>query len=330
MIIRINSILLALTLVFAASNSNAQISKLFKKKGKKEEAKTEEVEKPHTYSAHHTANMNKVVFYNKTLGKGSASDSDAGVITERTIASDATPFYFRAYFKDSYSKACDGCDGMDIKYTIGGVSLTTKEVRAMLPAYYGRMASAMSFYDYDNRALGVPLNCGPGKYVENYTLQEDTYRILLSKVKDQLKPGANLKLNIEVLAMKGDEVGATLATGEIALKVSDKSNFAQSLNCRCAKAGMTDEKIEKAVAEAFEFQFNDVTKVHKVVLNGRDLEVNGETKGMYANIIYERNDGIFLQIKRWIYFKKNGDGYSDKATIGKHVYYIPVSPTCAM
>lgn len=327
--LKTNSILLALTLIFCSSQADAQLGKLFKKKDKKKD-KTEEAEKPHEYSAHHQANMGKVVFYNKVLDKKSGSDSDAGKITERILASDATPFYFRAYFKDSYSKACEGCDGMDIKYTIGGVSLTTNEVRTMLPAYYARMASAMSFYDYDNRALGIPLDCGPGKYVANYTLQEDTYRILLSKVKDQLKPGANLKMKVEVLAMKGDAVGATLAVGEIDLKVTEASNNLQSLNCRCGKAGMKDEKIEKAVAEAFEFQFNDVTKVHKVVLNGRDLEVNGDTKGMYANIIYERNDGVFLQIKRWIFFKKNGDGYSDKATIGKHVYFIPVSPTCIM
>ncbi len=326
---KLNSVLLALALICTASTADAQLGKLFKKKGKKDDKKDEVVEKPREYSAHHKANMGKVVFYNTVLGKGSSGDSETGVITERTLASDDKPFYFRAYFEKSYSKSCEGCDGMDIKYTLGGVSLTTKEVRKMIPAYYGRMASAMSFYDYDNTALGIPLSCGAGKYVNNYTLQEDTYRILLSKVKDQLKPGATLKLKVEVMATKGDEVGATLASGEIDLKVTDGSNYAQSKNCRCAKQGMSDEKIEKAVAEAFEFQFNDVTKVHKVVLNGRDLEVNGDSRGMYANIIYQRNDGIFLQIKRWIYFKKNGDGYSDKATIGKHVYYIPVSPTCA-
>jgi len=328
--IKLHTIVFTLALIFSASNADAQFGKLFKKKGKKEEEKKEEVEKPREYTAHHKTNMGKVIFYNKVLGKSSSGDTESGVITERTLASNADPFYFRAYFEKTYSKSCEGCDGMDIRYTIGGVSLTTNEVREMLPAYYARMASAMYYYDYDNTALGIALSCGAGKYYENYTLQEDTYRILLSKVKDQLKAGATLKLKVEVLATKGDAISTTLATGEIDLKVTAESNYAQSKNCRCAKAGMKDEKIEKAVAEAFEFQFNDVTKVHKVVLNGRDLEVNGDSRGMYANIIYERTDGIFLQIKRWIFFKNNGDGYSDKATIGKHVYYIPVSPTCAM
>ena len=83
------------------------------------------------------------------------------------------------------------------------------------------------------------------------------------------------------------------------------------------------------VKEAFEFQFNDVIAVHKVVLLERDFTGYDDHKGMWANIIYERNDGVFLMIKRYIFYKNNGDGYSDKATIGKHKFFLPVSPTCA-
>lgn len=310
--------------------ANAQLfKKMFKKKGgdKKEEVKKE----PHVHSAYHAANVGKVVFYNKSIEYNSSSsgDSEANKITERVIAGSG-PFSFRAYLDKPYKESCEGCDGMEIRYTMGGVSITTDEVEKALPNYYTRMASIYSYYDSKNYAVGVPLNSGPGKYYENYTHQEDTYRILLSKIKSQLTVGASLKLKVEILAKKGDALTETvLASGEITMKVTAESSNAQSLNCRCGKPGMTDEKVEKDVKEAFEFQFNDVIAVHKVVLLERDFTGYDDHKGMWANIIYERNDGVFLMIKRYIFYKNNGDGYSDKATIGKHKFFLPVSPTCA-
>jgi hypothetical protein len=320
----------------APTVSNAQLfKKIFKKKDKKEEKTEEKKEEAHVHNPWHLKNVGKVVFYNKSIeyNTSSTSDSETSMISERVLAGTG-PFSFRAYLDKSYKGACEGCDGFDIRYSIGDVSLTTEEVRASgAPTYYPRMASNYSFYDGKNYSVGVPLNAAPGKYYDMYTLQEDTYRMLLSKAKASLKIGSTVTLKVEIISTKADvPTGNILAVGEIPLKITADSKNLQSLNCRCGRSGMTDDQAVKDAIEAFEFQFNDVTKVYKVVLLERDFSLtnNGDAKGMWANFVYERTDGITMMVKRYFFYKKNGEGFSKKATIGKHKFYLPVSPTCTM
>lgn len=331
--------------------SNAQFGKLLKKltkKGKTEqkaEQKTEtRSEKKQALSLNqwHKANEGKVVFYGKPIlyNSSSSSDSETRVIKEKVLAGNG-PFSFRAYLGKSY-KDFEGCKGFDIRYTMGGVSLTTDQVSAELPQYYERMASNYSFYDKKNATVGVPLDSDRGQYVNQYTKQEDTYRILLSKIKDKLVKGAALTLKVEIIGRSEqfkNTNGVVMAVGEIPIKVTNESSNLQGVHCRCGKPGITDAKIIKEVKDAFAYQFNSVKKVHKVIMLSRSFTQNYDnsypvknvtSKGMWANIVYEGDNGIFMMVKRYVFFKKVGNGFSDKATIGKTKFYLPVSPTCAM
>lgn len=285
------------------------------------------------------SNAGKVIFYNKFLERQKAdSDSESGMLTSGVIGANS-PTYFRAYLDKPYKEACPDCDNLEIRYTMGGVSITTQDLRNDLAAYYARMASTISFYDSKNLAVGVALNADKGRYFDNYTLQEDAYRILLSKISSKLTKDASLTLKVEIMGLKGTSADATvLASGELPMKVTDESYNIQNLNCRCGKAGMTDAAIIKEVKEAFEFQFNDIKEVYKVVLLDRDFTMNYDnsyptklvtSKGMWANIVYKNDKDIYMMVKRYIFFKKDGAGFSSKATIGKHKFYLPVSPTCS-
>lgn len=339
-----------LFLTVGGYNANAQFFKKLKKAAQKvvsqsgnrssdSKSKDESEESTITLNEWHKQNVGKVVFYDKPIVYESSSedDSESNVITSRTVAGDG-PFSFRAYLGKSYTKF-DGTDGFDIKYTMGGVSITTDQLREELPQYYARMASGYSYYDQENATVGVPLVSGSGKYYNMYTLQEDAYRILLSKIKDKLTTGASLPLKVEIIGLKDDKPnGKVLASGEITMKVTAESNNLQSLNCRCGRPGMKDANIIKEVKEAFMYQFNDVKKIYHVILLDREFTENYDnsypvknvtSKGMWANIVYQRTDGVYMMVKRYIFFKKIGNGFSKKATIGKQDFYLPVSPTCA-
>lgn len=327
-----------------SASSMSMNTKPIKNVSKKIELKNGDDEK-HTHNMWHHKNEGKVIFYNKSIEYGSSSidDNETGVITERVIAGEG-PFSFRAYFEKSYKATCldwSECDGMDIRYTIAGVSLTTSEVRASgAPTYYPRMAGILSFYDNVNYSVGVPLNSDYGKYYDMYTLQEDTYRILLSKVRKNLLMDSVVELKVEIIGMQHKlPTEVVLAVGTIPLKITSASNNLQSLNCRCGKSGMKDEKVINDAIEAFEWQFNDVKKVYKVVLLDRDFselsntpyfKSNIASKGMWANFIYETKEGTMMMVKRYLFYKKNGNTFSNKATIGNHKFYLPVSPTCVM
>lgn len=290
-----------------------------------------------TLNEWHKQHKGQVLFYNKSIKYKSSSENDSKrkLISERAIAGNG-PFSFRAYLEKPYNKYKG--NGFDIRYTMGGESITTEELREELPQYYSRMASNYSYYDSDNQTIGVALNSGSGKYYDMYTLQEDAYRILLSKIKSKLTLGANLPLKVEIIGTeRGKPNGEVLASGKINMKVTSESNNLQSLNCRCGKPGLKDSKIINEVKSAFEFQFNDVKKVHEVIMLSREFTENFDnsypvknvvSKGMWANIVYEKTDGIFMMVKRYVFFKKIGNSFSKKATIGKHEFHLPISPTC--
>lgn len=304
-----------------------------------EEKKAEEVKELNEW---HKSKVGQIVFYDKGIRWESSStgDSQTNVITERVLGENK-PFAFRAYLGKPYSYNCEDCKNMDIRYTIEGISVTTQQLKEDLPAFYRKMATALSFYDKNNYTLGVAMTSEPGYYAENYTMQEDAFRILLSKVKDKLKIGSTVNMKVEVFAInsEGMQVGEVLASGEIPLKITAESKNLQNLNCRCAKAGMTDAAVIEDVKKAFAFQLDDVVKVYKVVLNDRDWNMYYDNsyptkqiiaKGMHANIIFERADGVFMQVKRVVFYDKTPSGFADKIKIGEHVYFAPVSPTCAM
>lgn len=285
------------------------------------------------------AHAGQVVFYNKFLKQDNASaDNESGVITSGTLAS-KTPLYYRAYLEKDYKDLCPDCQNLEIRFTIGGQSITTQELRNEMPEYYRGMASALGFYDYKNYALGIPVDAAPGYYIDMYTLQEDAYRILLSRIENKISKGATLTLKIEVLGLKDKIAQPTVfASGEIPLTVTDESYSLQNLNCRCGKAGITDANLIKDIKEAFSFQFNDVEEVYKVVLLDREFTMNYDnsyptknvvSKGMWANIVYKGSNGIYMMVKRYVFYKKTASGFSDKASIGKHSFYLPVSPTCS-
>lgn len=327
--------------VMISSPADAQLGRrLLDKLNKKENSKEKKETKKLELNEWHKANEGKVVFYGKPIlyNSSSSSDSQTGVITEKVLAGNGA-FSFRAYLGKPYDQF-EGCKGFDIRYTMGGVSVTTDQIMKELPQYYERMASNYSFYDKNNATVGVPLDSDKGQYVDQYTKQEDTYRILLSKIKDKLVKGATLTLKVEIIG-RGEQFEnpneVVMAVGEIPIKVTDESSNLQGVHCRCGKPGLTDEKIIKEVKAAFEHQFDGVKKVHKVVMLSREFTQNYDnsypvknvtSKGMWANIIYEGDNGIFMMVKRYVFFKKVGNTFSEKATIGKHKFFLPVSPTC--
>lgn len=341
--------ILLLCLMAIVGTSNAQIGRLLenalKKKNKNKTEQTEsksEKSEVGTLNQWHKANEGKVIFYAKPIlaESSSSSDSETGVIKEKVLAGNGA-FSFRAYLGKSY-KDFEGCKGFDIRYTMGGVSLTTDQVIAELPQYYERMASNYAYYDKTNATVGVPLDSDKGQYLDQYTKQEDTYRILLSKIKDKLVKGATLTLKVEIIG-RGEQFenpnDVVMAVGEIPIKITDESSNLQGVHCRCGKPGLTDAKIIKEVKDAFAYQFDGVKKVYKVVMLSREFTQNYDnsypvknvtSKGMWANIIYEGDNGIFMMVKRYVFFKKVGNSFSDKATIGKQKFYLPVSPTCVM
>ena len=171
----------------------------FKDKQKEDDSKSVKLNELNEW---HNAHAGQVVFYEKSIQykSSSSSDSEYNSISERAIGA-SKPFGFRAYLAKPYNSGSAECTNIEIKYSIGDVSLTTSQLREELPKYYARMASALSFYDNTNYAVGVPLNAAPGKYYDNYTLQEDTYRILLSRVKDKLTDGATVNLKVEIFGI---------------------------------------------------------------------------------------------------------------------------------
>ncbi len=334
--------------MFNGYNAEAQFFKKLKnkvsqatsgnKKNSKKEVAQDKVEEDKVHSPWHASNVGKIQFYSRLLKKNSAGDTSSGTVTEHVVGG-TQPLYMRAYLDKDLKALCSTCDNLEIRYTIAGTSFTTQELRDKNAPVYGRMASAYHYYDKTNYALGTPLISASGEYTTNYTLQEDTFRMLLSMVKGKLTQGATVPLKVEVLGLTNDGVAVptVMAEGTINLKVTAESNSLQGPDCRCGRSGMTDAKVIKEVKDAFMFQFTDVKKVHKVVLLARDFKENYDNsypvknvvaKGMDANIVYEHNDGTIMMVKRYIFFKKDGTGFSDKATIGKHVFYLPVSPTC--
>ena len=335
---------LSIALLSFSSNVNAQRFKGLKDKVKaltaetKEETPAPKEEEKHVHNAWHAEHVGKIVFYGKRIEKSSAGDNASGVVKEHVVGG-PNPLSMRAYLDKDFKALCTTeCDNMDIRYTIDGVSFTTRQLRQENEAIYRRMASALSYYDYKTYALGTNLISAAGYYQQDYTLQEDTYKILLNKISAKLTPGASLLMKVEVLGEKsGATVDQVLAEGEITLKVTDESNTLQGPDCRCGKSGMDDKKLEEDVKEAFMFQFDGVKKVHKVVLLERSFRQNYDdsypvknviAKGMDANIIYEGDNGIMMMVKRYIFFNKEGADFSDKVSIGKHTFFLPVSPTC--
>lgn len=343
--IKISALALIACMSFSV-DANAQFLKKLKAKAdkalngdaKKDTKETAAAVDAHTHNPWHAENVGGIKFYGKRLEKtSSGNDSAAGIVTEHVVGG-PNALSMRAYFDKDYKAYCEGCDNMDIRYTIAGVSFSTRDLRIENPPIYRRMASAISYYDAKNYAVGTPLISEKGYYEQDYTLQEDTFRMLLNKVKDKLTPGASLEMKVEVLG-EVDKIpqAVVLAEGSITLKVTGDSNTLQGPNCRCGKPGMTDAKLEKDVKEAFMFQFDDVKTVHKVVLLERSFRQNYDNsyptknviaKGMDANIIYEGNDGVVMNIKRYIFFNKEGTGFSPKVSIGQHTFFLPVSPTC--
>jgi hypothetical protein len=336
-----------LTLFMAVSlNLQAQFMKKLgdKLSGGKEKETAEsakaEPEKGKDLNEWHKAHEGQVVFYNQAIvyESSSSDDSDYKMLSERVLGGSGA-FSFRAYLGKSF-KSFPNCDGFDIRYTIGTESITTSQLRKDMPEYYARMASNYSFWDFDNATVGVPLDSDAGKYWDMYTLQEDAYRILLSRAKDELSNGASVIMKVEIIGTKDDVANdVVMASGEITLKVTSESSNLQSLNCRCGKAGMTDAAVIKEVIDAFEFQFSDIKEVYHVILLDRDFTLNYDdsyptklvtSKGMWANIVYQKADGIYMMVKRYIFFKKSGAGFSDKVTIGNQSFYLPVSPTCSL
>ena len=202
---------LTVTIVIAmlcfSFNANAQFGKKLKEQftggGSNKTTETEEVEvSKDERNEWAKAHEGQILFYNKMLKeKDSSTDSEAGLITSAIISSN-TPVYFRAYLNKDYKTVCDGCSMIDVRFTLGGESISTQELRNEMPEYYRGMASALGIYDYKNRSIGVPLEAAKGYYIDMYTLQEDAYRILLSRIKDKLVKGADLTLKVEVFAMK--------------------------------------------------------------------------------------------------------------------------------
>ncbi len=279
-------------------------------------------------------NVGKVIFIEKYVRKGSTSEDVPSEFVKSFILGEK-PLYGRAFYATE-----DANKGYEVKFTIGNVSVTSEQLRKEKGGpnerYGGGIASAgywsadilgaFPVVSYDGRL-------GYEQLGSNYMLGEDAFRILLNKVKSKLIMGSTHTLKMEVLTNPDDSGNQkVIASGNIQMKITAKSQDLLSTICRCQKEGQQNATIEAQAKSLFSTD-NNIAKIHDIRLIGRDYETQYSfgkpvSRTMLTECIYTTTDGIPMLWRGTIKFAYTGNGYSTTATWNKAFLSIPLSPTC--
>jgi hypothetical protein len=282
-------------------------------------------------------------FYNKNVGKvffttsyrrmeDLPNDNAASFVTEFELG--ASPLYCVTYFKPDMIQQ----HSLNIKYSIGDVSVSSEQLRALRGVdrgdrYSGGVASA-SYFANDFSGF-FPMVSADGKYYgPAYSMAEDAFRILLTKVGSKLTVGSTHTVKVELSYSKDlrDVSGATFISGEIKMKVTAKSEDLLSRLCMCKKKAKDDPTIEKQVKELFEAD-PTVQKVHRVYVIDRDYNIETSygvptKRTIRVSVLVTAYDGWTMVWTGSVAYKYDGSKYSDVAVFNKSEYYAPISPTC--
>lgn len=293
--------------------------------------------------------IGKVFFTQQAIGKHSSSRSITNADGETYIDEYelGQPLYARAFFNEIKDE-----DHLSIRCIIDGEVFAEEDMRefwavnALRNQYKsknGGYGSATSSYYAEKGTAAIPLIPDKGKRFNGYALQEEAFRMLLSRLKDKIKVGKTMTLKVELFATqrmaneKKDADGPVLASGEVKVKVTPFSKDLANMLCRCGEKGMEDKALEADIAEAFKFGYSEhCEKVHKVVVNDRDYNIvtdrrNGAVKGRYvdASVIWESKDGDYWVAKHSFWFPFTGTSFADKAKLDAFVFAAPVPKLCA-
>jgi|GEM_PF-4836100 len=267
------------------------------------------------------------------LNKADATkDQESDFVTEFELGDNS--MYARAFFTAENS----GAKSINIKYSIGDVSVSSEQLRAEHGVergdrYSGGVAGANYF---SNTFIGhFPMvSANEQYYGPTYSMAEDAFRVLLSKVKDKLTPGSTHTVKVEIAYMNDlrDVNQPTFISGTVKMKITAKSNSILSLLCRCQTAGKTDATTEKQI-ETLLLSDPNISKVHKVWILSRDYKIETSfgvpvNRNMEGQAFVTTKDGVIMVWKGTVKWAYDGSSYSTIAQWHKGRLFMPVSPTC--
>jgi hypothetical protein len=278
-------------------------------------------------------NKGKIVFTEKKLSQDhSRDDKETDFITEFELGSS---IYARAFFNEPRLNKM-----LNVKFSIGNVSVSSEQLRdeygrEKTSRYSGGVASA-SYYSSELMGHFPLISASGGYYGAMHSMTEDAFRILLSKVGPSLTRGSSHIVKVEIAYANDmfDHSGATILSGEIKMKVTEKSENLLSLLCRCSSPAKTDAAVEAEVKKLFQTD-PLVTAVHKVSILQNDYKIiteygNPVRRTLEVQVIFSNAYGWNVVWKGTVSFNYEGTKYSEKANWHKNTLYIPVAPTCVI
>jgi len=277
-------------------------------------------------------NKGKILFTEKKLNQDhSRDDKDGDFITEFELG--ASSIYARAFYNEPRLNKM-----LNIKFSIGDVSVSSEQLRDehgrnKNSRYMGGVASA-SYWSSEFIGHFPMVSATGGYYGAMNSMAEDAFRILLSNVAASLTRGSTHTVKVEVAYAKDifDHSEPAFMSGEIKMKITEKSENLLSLLCRCTQPAKKDAAVEKEVKELFLSDPN-ITAVHSVSLLQNDYKIvyqagNPVSRNIEVQVIFTNTYGWNVVWKGTVTFNYEGTKYSEKANWGKNTLYIPVSPTC--
>lgn len=279
-------------------------------------------------------NKGKLMFTEKDIKKNDAkSDQPSDFITEFELGNSS--MYVRAYYDPENSPMNKS---IDIRYSIGNVSVSSEQLRNEMgkernDRYSGGVATAAYFST--NMLAAFPMVSADKKYYgPTYSMAEDAFRVLLSRVKDKLVKGSTHTVKVELILNENDyNPNATpFMSGEVKMKITNKSENLLSLLCRCDAVAKKDAVIEKQIKDLL-LSDPTINQVHTVQLLGRDYKIETSygkptARTMEAQALVTFKTGIIMTWKGSVQFPYDGSNYSNVATWHKTRVFLPVGPTC--
>lgn len=293
--------------------------------------------------------VGKIFFTQQAIGKQvqgrNTTDTDGETYIEEYEL--GKPLYARAFYT-GYNK---DAGRLSIRFTIDGEVFAEEdmrefwkfsELRNQNKGMSGVSSAGTSYYAWINTAAIPLISSDKRKWMHMYQLQEEAFRMLLSRLKDKIKVGNTMTLKAEVFETerfaneKKETDGKVLASGEVKIKVTEFSKDLANMLCRCGEKGMDDKKLESEIAEAFKFGYREhCAKVYQVVINDRDYQIitdkrTGVVRGRYveAGIIWETKDGDYWIAKHNFWFPFNGTGFAEKAQLDAYLLNVPTTKLC--
>ncbi len=297
--------------------------------------------------------VGKVFFTQQMIGKHAPgkniTDTDGETYIEEYEL--GKPLYARAFYT-GYDKESGR---ISIRFTIDGEVFAEEdmrefwrfsELRNQNKGMSGVASAGTAYYSWTGTAA-IPLISDKninGRYIwlNMYSIQEEAFRMLLSRLKDKIKVGNKMTLKVELFQTqryaneKKDTDGPVMASGEVTVKVTEFSKDLANMLCRCGEKGMDDKKLEYEIAEAFKFGYREhCAKVYKVVVNDRDYQIvtdkrTGVVRGRYvgAGVIWETKDGDYWVAKHNFWFPFTGTGFAEKAQLDSYILNAPTAKLC--